>query len=286
MAQQHLITKQVSWHCKKGWKDCQKCVEVHDYKYALLVLNPSDNPEAARPMIKTPNGWATYDVKQWFNSLEDAQKYSQTNNIPIEIAAEDKYPLLRELSKKLPEKWFLTIHPASSQLEIYSPQTIYTQFENKINAPNFISKDTNQTSKKQGIKGYPSIQYTIKKPLTPSERKEIEQKNTILTQKIKELPAKYNIQHLKPEYVHGKNVYPNYPNATEEEKARIKAYQDELATLEKQYLPTPMYSTPEFDLWNETITGVETATQGVYPEDVSQKTFEVLKIVRDFFSKK
>jgi hypothetical protein len=283
---QNLITKQVAYHCKKGWENCEKCMSVYDYKYALLLLNPSENPQAARPVIKTANGWATYDIKQWFNTLQEAQQYSKVNNISIEIAEEDKYPLLQKLAEKLPEKWFLRVYPEKSQLVIYSPQTIYTYFENKINAPVFMGNDKSEFAKKNGTKTYPHIAYTLKKPLTEPEKKEIEQKNTLLTQKIEELPKKYNIQHLKPVYKHGKNVYPDYPDATPEEKKRIKACQKEKEELNKMYISTPMYSTPEFDLWNEIIVGVESMSESVYPESASQETYKVLQLVRSFFSQK
>jgi hypothetical protein len=283
---QNLITKKTSYHCKLGWHNCQKCVDIHDYKYALLLLNPSDNPQAARPMIKTTHGWTTYDIKQWFGSLQEAQQYSKNNNIPIETAEEDKYPALQELAKKLPQKWFLKLYEEENKLEIYSPQTLYTYYENKINAPVFMQKSKEETAKKDGKKTYPSITYTLKKPLTQAERKETEQKNALITEKIKKLPEKYNIQHLKPEYVHGKNVYPNYPNATPEEKKRIEAFQKEEELLNSQYIITPMYSTAEFDLWNEIVIGAESATESVYPESISQEVFQVLKTVRDFFSQK
>jgi hypothetical protein len=87
-------------------------------------------------------------------------------------------------------------------------------------------------------------------------------------------------------YNHGKDVYPDYPDATKEEKKRIEMCQKEMEELQKMYLPLPMYSTPEFDVWNEIITGAETATESVYPESASQETFKVLQLIRDFFSQK
>jgi hypothetical protein len=236
-------------------------------------------------MIKTAQGWATYDTKQWFNTFQEAQQYSTTNKIAIEIAPEDKYPSLQKLADKLPQKWFLTLGE-NAELVIYSPQTIYTYFENKINAPVFLGTDKSEFTKKNGTKTYPHITYTLKKPLTESEKKEIEQKNALLTQKIEQLPKKHNIHHLKPVYNHGKDVYPDYPDATKEEKKRIQAYQKESEALRKMYLPTPMYSTPEFDLWNEVIVGVESMMESVYPESASEETFKVLQIIRSFFSQK
>ncbi|MCS7029096.1 MAG: hypothetical protein NZ519_10075 [Bacteroidia bacterium] len=281
---QHIIRKQVFTHCQKGWENCEKCQSVYEYKYALLLLNSASNPTQSVPMIKTDQGWATYQIEKWFASFEEAQEYSQKNNIPMEIAEEDKYPLLQKLSQKLPNKWILEVNPAESKLLIYRPKVIYTYYEKTMSS---TAQNIEQIAKKYGKKTYPHIEYTIKKPLTAAEREQIRAKNEIISKQIQALPQKYNIEHLVPEYVHGQkeNAYPNYPNATKEEKKRIQEYQKELKELENQYVPVPMYSTPEFDLWNESIVGADSVLERVYPEEISQETTLVVKTVREFFSK-
>ncbi|MCS7078242.1 MAG: hypothetical protein NZ455_16130 [Bacteroidia bacterium] len=278
---QHIIRKQAFSHCKKGWENCEKCQSVYEYKYALVLIGSSNSPEPSRPITKTNTKWVSYEVEKWFSSFEEAQEYSQKNNVPIEIADEDKYPVLQKLSHKLPPKWILQVNHAQNILLIYRPKVIYTYQENRINA-----QSIEEIVQKYGKKTYPHIEYTIKKPLTAAEREQINMKNEAISKQIQALPKKYNIEHLTPEYLHGEkeNTFPNYPNATNAEKKRIQKYQKELKKLEDEYIPTPVYSTPDFDLWNESITGTNSALERVYPEEISEETLLVLKTIREFFT--
>lgn len=273
-----MITKTYQEHCKRGWRNCEKCKETYHYGYFLLNLNPPNAHIAAYPVIKVGNVYTPYLLEKKFESLAQAQEYAKSQQIPIEIADEDKDEKLLALQSKLPPQWFLQIY--EDKLSIYTPKDIWIRYENKINAPLKRFEDSLQVESK-GTKDYPHVMFTVKKALTETEKKQLKDHNDALTLELQNLPKKHKIDHLKKLYQHGKDVEPIYQNATKEELKRVAAYELEKGTILEKYLPTPTYETPLYSLWEKTIVGADSSFETVTPNALSQEMFKVLNLIQE-----
>ena len=77
-------------HCARGPKRCKICKEyAEDKRWALLIINPDNNPMAARPMIEIEvDGemvFLPYDVAGYYDDIKNAMEYENKKGIKVTI---------------------------------------------------------------------------------------------------------------------------------------------------------------------------------------------------------
>lgn len=75
-------------HCARGPKRCPICLEYSkESKYALLEIDPQQNPQATRPMMQLEldgeKSFHVFDVIAYFDSEEEVEKYVKKNGMEI-----------------------------------------------------------------------------------------------------------------------------------------------------------------------------------------------------------
>ena len=86
----YVLKKMARIHCARGPKGCDICKEyASDLKWALLIINPDDNPMAARPVIELDvEGemvFMPFDVLAYYDDIKDAMEYVTEKKLKIEI---------------------------------------------------------------------------------------------------------------------------------------------------------------------------------------------------------
>jgi len=91
---QHVLKKMARIHCARGPNRCKICKEyAEDKRWALLLVNPDENPMATRPMIELEvDGemvFLPFDVLSYWDDIEAAMKHVNEKGIKVTIL-EDK----------------------------------------------------------------------------------------------------------------------------------------------------------------------------------------------------
>ena len=94
MANKYIVKKMAKIHCARGPKRCKKCEEyAKEKQYALLDTNPTENPQATRPVIGLKidgeDVWVPFDVIAYFDKLEEARAYAEKNGMTIAQVIEE-----------------------------------------------------------------------------------------------------------------------------------------------------------------------------------------------------
>jgi hypothetical protein len=87
---QHVLKKMARIHCARGPKRCEICREyASDLKWALLEINPDDNPMAARPVIEIDiDGemvFMPFDVVAYFDDIKPAMEHVEKHKLKVDI---------------------------------------------------------------------------------------------------------------------------------------------------------------------------------------------------------
>ena len=94
MTSTYIVKKMAKIHCARGPKRCKKCEEyAKEMRYALLEINPEDNPQATRPVISLKvegeDVWMPFDVIAYFNKIEEVKDHVEKNGLNISQIIED-----------------------------------------------------------------------------------------------------------------------------------------------------------------------------------------------------
>lgn len=95
MNEGYIIKKMARIHCARGPKRCAICKKyAEDKKYALLYINPPENPQATRPMMKLGIDnecvWVTFDVIEYYDRVKDAMETASKRGLKIEKIIEEE----------------------------------------------------------------------------------------------------------------------------------------------------------------------------------------------------
>lgn len=90
----HVLKKMARIHCARGPKRCKICKEyAEDKRWALLIVNPDENPMATRPMIELEvDGemvFQQFDVLAYYDDIKEALNYVEEKGIKVHVIDED-----------------------------------------------------------------------------------------------------------------------------------------------------------------------------------------------------
>jgi len=85
-----VLKKMARIHCARGPKRCKICKEyAEDKSWALLNINPEENPMAARPMIEIEvEGemvFMPFDVVAYYDDIKSAMEYVNEKGIKVKL---------------------------------------------------------------------------------------------------------------------------------------------------------------------------------------------------------
>ncbi len=190
--------------------------------------------------------------------------------------------LLMLLKMALPENW--TAGFRSDTMTISRKETVYSLFENQINAPvnNLTRKELEEKIIKHGKKITPGFEFLIVPRFSDREIKAVLDANQIIQTAIQSLPEKHNIAHIA---VHRKGLTYYSPKTGDEKKA-VEAYESELEELRKKITFLPVYHTDLFSLFLLRETGMTDEYTLIHPESVSEEMWKIKNSIFDRILKK
>ncbi|MHA1213245.1 MAG: hypothetical protein ACTSSH_12400 [Candidatus Heimdallarchaeota archaeon] len=94
MTANYVLKKMARIHCAKGPKRCRTCKKyAKEKKLTLLDIAPDEHPMAARPMIELDvegeKTFLPFDVVAYFDTVEEAQKYAEKNDLTFDIISNE-----------------------------------------------------------------------------------------------------------------------------------------------------------------------------------------------------
>ena len=90
---QYVLKKMSRIHCARGPKNCKICKEyAEDKRWALLLVNPDENPMATRPMIELEvEGemvFLPFDVLSYWDDIISALDFVEAKGLKVHVIDE------------------------------------------------------------------------------------------------------------------------------------------------------------------------------------------------------
>ncbi len=184
------------------------------------------------------------------------------------------------INRELPDKWFMTIQ--ENKLIFKCDKEIWVLMENRINAP--INRETAEEReariKQYGKKHTPQIVYRLENKWDKEKIEFVNKKNDNIWDQIDKLPDKYKIRELYNKFARSKRPAA-FTGNTEDEKARVKLYEEEKKKLEATLIKLPEYRSVKYSLFFESSIGMEDSFHIVAPHDISTETWGVKELVQN-----
>ena len=206
-------------------------------------------------------------------------------NICIGQEVIDDDASLRELKRNLPSNW--RMYESGGKVIIERSDSVWVYYDNKINAP-YIPGDSIisefERAKKYGQKDKSRLEFSYENKWKRSKIDRIKQENDLIFSQIKILPDIHNIRHLYDSTLSRKNA-DVYTPTNDEEKRRVKAYEEEKWELQSQFKITPDFNTEEYSLILIYEVGTEDAYYSVYPPEASREMYALKELLARILEK-
>ena len=179
--------------------------------------------------------------------------------------------MLMRLKQDIPENW--TADFRSDTMTISRKETVYSLFENQINAPinNLTGKELEEKIIKYGKVITPFFEFLIVPRFSDREIKAALKMNQIIQTATQSLPKKHNIAHIA---VHRKGIT-YYSPKTDDEKKAVEAYESELADLQKKIIPLPDFHAELFSLFLLKQIGIADEYTLIHPESATGEMWKI-----------
>jgi hypothetical protein len=179
--------------------------------------------------------------------------------------------LLEKLKKQLPANWSMYIE--NERLIVKRNEPAYMQITNLINAPVMLVKKEQQEKeiKKQGKEIFCTFVFRVEPRWLPERLEKAKNFNGSIDRKMSQLEEKHHITKLyNPNAKSAANLY---RGKTEEEKRRIRAYEQEKNELEKKRIRFPDYMSEDYSLFLIEKEGMQDQFTLIYPEEASREMY-------------
>lgn len=192
---------------------------------------------------------------------------------------------LRKLKRNLPSNW--RMYESGKKIIIERKDSVWVYYDNKINAPytqgdSLISEY--ELAKKYGQKDRGRLEFSYESKWKRSKIDRIKQENDLIFSQIEILPDIYNIRYLYDSALSRKNA-DVYTPTNDEERKRVKAYEDEKWELQSQFKIIPDFNTEKYSLILIYEIGMEDAYYSVYPPEASKEMYDMKELLKRILEK-
>ncbi len=189
--------------------------------------------------------------------------------------------ILSKIIKSIPKGWVFEVKDGafifrkSDSVIIASKKLLNYPMSKKIPIDTIIKYGTKTTS---------YISYKYDKRWTTEQTMAAYSNNTKIYQKLKALPTKYELLSLYDKTLSTRG-HVVYTGKTEEEKKRVKKFEEERAGLLSKITLLPNYHTDYFSLFLIKSNGCNDDDICVAPDNASIQLYEILALMQDFTEK-
>lgn len=189
--------------------------------------------------------------------------------------------ILSKIIKSMPKGWEFEAN--SGKFIFTKTDSVFIASRKILNYP-MTKKIPADTILKHGTKTTSYIVYKYETRWTTEQTMSSYSNNTKIYQKIKGLPQKYNITTLYDKSLSTRgNVI--YTGKTDDEKSRIKKFEEEKSGLLKKIIQLPNYHTDYYSLFLIESHGCNDDDICVAPDNASLQLYEILALIQDFTEK-
>lgn len=207
--------------------------------------------------------------------------FSTISNAQVADSLINEDVILSKIIKSIPKGWVFEVK--KDQFIFIKSDSVIIASKKQINYP-MTKKIPYDTIIKYGSKTTSYIAYKFDKRWTTEQTMAAYSNNTKIYQKLKELPKKYELTLLydKTLTTRGNVVY---TGKTDDEKKRVKKFEEEKAGLLSKITLLPNYHTDYFSLFLIKSNGCNDDDICVAPDNASIQLYEILAIIQDFTEK-
>lgn len=193
--------------------------------------------------------------------------------------------LISKLKEMLPKGWEI-LSENKGEMIIQKDVNIYVLDENRINAPlNIETKEQLETRiKKNGKQVKPHFEFRYYQKPDDEFINSAKNKNDSIFKVIESLPKKYKIEKLRDNFASSKGN-DVYRGNTDEETERVRKYNIEKYNLLDKIIKLPDYISEKYSFYLDRIIGIEDQYHFVYPVEISEEMYSILKIIEEAFIK-
>lgn len=185
--------------------------------------------------------------------------------------------LLSQVEAVLPRGWKMTFSSSQGpRLSFVRDGDICVLNENRINAPMPTETEAQLEARvrKTGVRSRCYVAFRLEPKWTPARWSTVNQKNAQISREIEALPKKHGITDLYDARASRKG-FEIYTPRDDDDRTRIRAWQQEAETLQRTLLPLPNYESSQYSLFLATRQGVEDDMHFVSPRSASSELYRI-----------